>query len=270
MRKPMSRKPIEILYEDEALVAISKPPGVSVTADRSGDADLLPLLTRQRPDWTDLRLVHRLDKETSGVMVLAHGRNNQSALSRAFAKRRVRKVYLALVNGCPPGQRGRLGQPMARSRRDPRRMRIDPRRGKPAITEYEVLADFGGLSLLAVRPQTGRTHQIRLHLANAGWPLAIDPLYGSGGPLLLSQFKPGYRHKPDRPEAPLIDRLTLHSYSLEFRDEDICRAGPMIAPPERKFAATIKMLAKHGPKGPNPVEGPDIIEHLLSGRVLDN
>lgn len=266
----MSQKRIEILYADEALVAISKPPGVSVTADRSGDADLLQLLAGQRPDWTDLRLVHRLDKETSGVMVLAHGRDNQSALSRAFAKRRVRKVYLALVNGCPPGQRGRIGQPMARSRRDPRRMRIDPRRGKPAITEYEVLADFGGLSLLAVRPQTGRTHQIRLHLANAGLPLAIDPLYGSGDPLLLSQFKPGYRHKPDRPESPLIDRLTLHSYSLEFRDEDVCRAGPLVAPPERKFAAAIKMLAKHGPKGPNHLESPDIIEHLLSGRVLDN
>ena len=115
----MSIKSIEILYRDETMVAINKPPGVSVTADRSGKADLLQLLAQQY-NWTDLRLVHRLDKETSGAMVLARTRESQSALSRAFAKRLVRKVYLALVSGCPTRRGARLSWPLARSRQDRR------------------------------------------------------------------------------------------------------------------------------------------------------
>jgi len=269
----MGRHRIEILYQDEGVVAVNKPPGVSVTADRTGAADLLERLVSEHPEWGDLRLVHRLDKDTSGAMVLARGREAQSALSRAFAKRQVRKTYLALVSGRPARDRGRIGQPISRSRRNPRCMRIDPRRGKPAVTEYEVLADFGFVSLLAVRPETGRTHQIRVHLAGAGLPLAIDPVYGSDQPILLSQFKAGYRGKSGQEERPLIDRLTLHSYSLEFCEADESEGPPacrrmIVALLERKFAATVKMLTKHGPRGREAFAEPDVFERLLAGEPL--
>ncbi|MBN1126366.1 MAG: RluA family pseudouridine synthase [Sedimentisphaerales bacterium] len=267
----MAKHDIEILYQDEHLLAINKPPGVSVTADRSGKADLLQLLSAQVHSTEPLRLIHRLDKETSGAMVLAKDRETQSNLSRAFAKRQVQKTYLALVCGFIDAPQGRIKVRLARSRKDPRKMHIDPRRGKEAVTEYQLLADFGIMALLAVRPQTGRTHQIRMHMAHVGLPLAIDPLYGSGKSIKLSDFKKKYRPKGPRDEfeeSPLIDRLTLHSYCLELPETETTEARILIARPERKFAAAIKMLAKHGPQSHEAFLQPDLLEILMTGQSL--
>ena len=98
-------------------------------------------------------------------------------------------------------------------------MRIDVRGGKKSSTEWKLLADFGEISLLAVQPITGRTHQIRVHLASAGMPLAIDPLYGSNNPIMLSDFKNKYTRAKFSEEKPLMDRLTLHCYQLEFKGQ---------------------------------------------------
>ncbi|MBN1815971.1 MAG: RluA family pseudouridine synthase [Sedimentisphaerales bacterium] len=267
----MAKQDIEILYQDEHLLAVNKPPGVSVTADRSGKADLLPLLSSQVSLAEPLRLIHRLDKDTSGAMVLAKDRPTQSALSRAFAKRQVRKTYLALVHGIVDSPQGRIKVPLARSRKDPKKMHIDPRRGKEAVTEYRLLADFGIMALLAVCPRTGRTHQIRMHMAHAGLPLAIDPLYGSDKPIRLSDFKKNYRPKGPKDgveESALIDRLTLHSYSLELPETETTPARTLIARPERKFAAAVKMLAKHGPQGPDAFVLPGLLEILLAAQPL--
>lgn len=126
-------------------------------------------------------------------------------------------------------------------------MHIHPRLGKPALTLWEQLADFGLLSLVSAQIITGRTHQIRIHFSHRGMPLAIDPVYASSEPLMLSSYKNNYRPKPDRPEPPMIDRLTLHAYQLTIPvgAEETPAAKTFVAGLDKKFASVIKLLAKH-------------------------
>ena len=241
----MAKNDINILFEDDQILLINKPTGVSVTADRSGKADILQLLTKQLSPSEPLRLVHRLDKETSGVLLIAKHKEAQSRYSRLFAKREVQKLYLAVVNGPLAHTGGSIKDPIARSQRNPQAMHIHPRLGKPAHTIWEQLADFGELSLVSARIITGRTHQIRIHFSHRKMPLAIDSIYGSARPLMLSSFKYGYRSKPGREEPAMIDRLTLHAYQLTIPtgEEEIMKT--VVAPLDKKFASVIKLLAKH-------------------------
>lgn len=262
----MRKKETEIVYEDQELLVINKPAGVSVTGDRAGDDDIVTILRKQLVGEGEIRLVHRLDKYVSGVMILAKSRAMQSELSGYFARRLVKKKYLALSSGYVSEREGKIDVPIARSRKDGRIMCVDRRRGKEAVTRWRLLADFGGIVFLEVEPVTGRTHQIRVHLAHAQMPLAIDPLYGSSKALMLSDFKVDYRAKPGREESSLIDRLTLHAYELEIPvggERVIYRVKP-----ERKFAAAIKMLGKHGPMGGKAFLDEGCLEAILGGREI--
>ena len=261
------KKKIEIVHKDADFIVINKPPGVSVTADRSGADELLTVLRKQLPCEKDLRLVHRLDKFTSGAMLIATTAGAQSRLSSWFEKRVIKKTYLGLVSGVVSTQEGIIDIPLAHSRKDKRLMIVDRKRGKAALTHWRLLADFGLVSLLTVCPVTGRTHQIRVHLASKGLPLAIDPLYGATRPLLLSDFKAGYTRKKGKEEMPLIDRLTLHCYQLEVPSED---SGRLIytARLDKKFAAAIKMLTKHNPNGPDTFLNQDNLTKILNAEQL--
>lgn len=259
---------IEIIYRDENILVINKPTGISVTGDRSGKDDIIKILQGQLPDVQEFRLVHRLDKDTSGVMVLAQNLETQSVLSSAFEKRLVGKVYLAIVSGYIDRDRGTVKAPLARKKSDQRLIGVNPRRGKPAVTRYEVLADFGGYALVAAYPETGRTHQIRVHMLHRHIPLAVDPLYGGKKPLMLSEIKQGYRQKKGADEKPLIDRLTLHAYSLELPETEVCRKGIYIAKLDKKFTAAIKMLTRHNPRGTEAFEDEGMLERILGGVVL--
>jgi RluA family pseudouridine synthase len=214
----MRKAVVEIIYQDQDIIVINKPSGISVTADRTGRPELRDLLGKQLGPQTtsELLLVHRLDKETSGVMILALNPQAQAQFSGYFEKRQVRKTYLALVTGPVPTQEGAIDMPLAQDPRNPQLMRIARKNGKEAVTRWRLLADFGMTALLAVTPETGRTHQIRVHLPGIGLPLAIDPLYGSSKPLFLSEFKSDYRLGRGQIEKPLIDRLTLHAYQIDL------------------------------------------------------
>ena len=243
----MAKNDIDILFEDDHVLLINKPSGISVTADRSGKPDILQLLKQQLSPSEPLRLVHRLDKETSGVLLIAKHKEAQSRYSQLFEKRDVQKLYLAVVNGPLAYPSGSIKDPIARSQRNPQAMHIHPRLGKPAHTIWKQLADFGTLSLVSAQLITGRTHQIRIHFSHRGMPLAIDPVYGSASPLMLSAFKYGYRPKPGRDEPAMIDRLTLHAYQLTIPvgPEDGETIETFVAPLDKKFASVIKLLAKH-------------------------
>ena len=277
----MPKTKIEIIYADDDVIVINKPAGLSVTKDRAGMPQLTDILTEQLGAETasQLRLVHRLDKHTSGVMILARNKETQSVLSGYFERKLVKKTYLALVTGIPPGREGTINTPLARSRKNPAIMRISRQKGKAAATEWKLLADFGSIALLAVNPLTGRTHQIRVHLPYIGLPLAIDPLYGAKRPLFLSDFKADYRLAKDKTEKPLINRLTLHAYQLSFRaqpkaesrnlfNNSSSRPNCFIARLDKKFAATIKMLTKHNPKGPDAFVNPDDLSKIINTRRL--
>lgn len=223
----MPKAKIEIIYTDDDLLVINKPSGVSVTKDRSGKAQLTDLLSEQLGSeaTSRLRLIHRLDKHTSGVMMLAKTPQAQSTFSSYFTKRLIKKTYLAIVTGFVGSKQGKINAALTTDRKNPMAMCITRRKGKRASTNWRLLADFGSIALLAVSPVTGRTHQIRVHLPSIGLPLAIDPLYGTSQPIFLSDFKPGYRLTRAKTEKPLIDRLTLHAYQLELPETTPPHAG---------------------------------------------
>jgi len=292
----MRKTIVEIIYQDQDIIVINKPAGVSVTADRTGAPELLDILARQLGPQVSaqLRLVHRLDKDTSGVMILAKNAPTQSTFSGYFGNRQVRKTYLALVTGAVPGREGTVDARLTQDRKNPQLMRITRKKGKQAITHWRLLADFGAIALLAVNPETGRTHQIRVHLPSIGLPLAIDPLCGSSKPLFLSEFKTDYRLGKGQIEKPLIDRLTLHAYQIDLPNPPTtspvipANTTPSVIPakagihPEgqpnrpdcfvarldKKFAAALKMLTKYNPKGPNAFLNPDAYKSIAEHRRL--
>ena len=275
----MKKDTIEIIYQDNDIIVINKPAGISVTKDRSGRPQLIDFLIQQIGDeaTSHLRLVHRLDKETSGVMILARNKSSQKTFADYFYQRKVKKTYLALVNGYVPQATGVIDAPIGHSKKNPELMVIDQKHGKQSITEWRLLADFGKLSLIAANPLTGRTHQIRVHLASIGLPLAIDPLYGNSEPLMLSEFKKDYRLGKFQDEKPLIDRLTLHAYQISFPDASVIASGTnevsearqshfFLAPLDKKFQTTIKMLTKYNKKGPAAFFDPADLEKILNSQ----
>jgi 23S rRNA pseudouridine1911/1915/1917 synthase len=212
MRAEGEDLPLRVLYEDEEVLAIDKPAGMVVhPAPGSWRGTVVNALLHRRLVSSALGderpgIVHRLDKETSGVLLVARTAQAQAALSRAFHDRRVRKTYQAIVLGVPRATHGVLEWTIGRHPRERKRMSIHSRSGRAARTVYRRLEGFGTLSLLEVEPETGRTHQIRVHLAALGHPVLGDPLYGA---------RTG-RARPPRGAGRDFPRQALHAAELEF------------------------------------------------------
>ena len=281
----MPKNEIEIIYQDTNIIVINKPAGISVTKDRSGKPQLTDILAKQLGNemTAKLRLVHRLDKDTSGVMILALNRAAQRQFADYFFKRTVKKTYLAIVKGAAFEPDGVVDAPIAPCKNKPGLMVIDRKDGKESITNWRLLANFGLVSLLAVTPLTGRTHQIRVHLTSIGLPLAFDPIYAVKSPIMLSEYKKDYRLGRFQEEKPLIERLTLHAYQIILPPELVLRRESQglsnaegsgiqnncfIAKLDKKFAATIKMLTKHNPQGPSAFFNPTEFDRILAGLAI--
>lgn len=219
--------PLDILYEDDDLIAVNKPAGMVVHAGagaRQGTLvnallyhfqQLSTVGGEQRPG-----IVHRLDKGTSGVILAARTDEAHRKLAAQFTQRTVEKHYIALVHGQMKQQQGRIRLPVARDRVRRTRMTTRYREGRPADTEYKVLESVKGFSLLELRLHTGRTHQIRVHLSSLGRPVAGDRLYGAPGVLRL-----------DNRKRPTLNRNFLHAKQLSFRqprtDEPVTVSAPL-------------------------------------------
>jgi 23S rRNA pseudouridine1911/1915/1917 synthase len=274
----MPKNDIEIIYENADIIVINKPAGISVTKDRSGKPQLTDLLAKQlgKEMTAKLRLVHRLDKDTSGVMILALNRAAQRQFADYFFNRTVKKTYLAIVKGAVLDPDGVIDAPLAPCKKKPELMIIDHRSGKESVTNWRLLANFGLVSLLAVNPLTGRTHQIRVHLTSIGLPLVFDPLYAVKSPIMLSEYKKDYRLGRFQEEKPLIERLTLHAYQIVLPPELVLsnvekfgiQNNCLIAKLDKKFAATIKMLTKHNPQGHSAFFNPTEFDRILAGLAI--
>jgi 23S rRNA-/tRNA-specific pseudouridylate synthase len=214
-------------------------------------------------------------------MLLAKNKDGQRQFSGYFTKGQIKKTYLALVSGAITQDSGTIDAPIGNNRKDPRLMGIDfGKRGKKAVTNWRLLADFGNAALVAVEPITGRTHQIRVHMPSMGMPLTIDPLYGNSEGLMLSTFKSDYRLGKWQEEKPLIERLTLHAYSLlvprgsllvenqQPETSNLQQGTTFVAKLDKKFAAAVKMLAKHNRQGPAAFKDPDMLANILDGKPI--
>ncbi len=203
---------LRVLYEDDDLLAIDKPPGMVVhPAPGAWRGTVVNALLHRALVSRDLSpdrpgIVHRLDKETSGLLLIARHERAQVALSCAFRERQVRKTYLAIVLGEPRRVSGSLEWAIGRHPHERQRMSIRSRSPRAARTRYTVVERFDGLALLRLEPETGRTHQIRVHLAAMGHPVLADPLYGA---------KKG-RALPTRGAARAFARQALHASELEL------------------------------------------------------
>jgi len=240
---------LDVLYLDEDLLVVNKPAGMLVIPDRAGQGGIMPILREQvHLSGDELRLVHRLDRPTSGVLLLARNLNAQRQLVRQFEHRKIDKRYLALVAGQPPADFGTIDQRIAPTGRG-NKVRIDPGTGKRAITKWWVLQRFAGFCLLECRLITGRTHQIRVHLQAAGMPLAVDPLYGGREAIWLSEIKAGYKRSRRKQERPLMERPSLHASAIGFRHPRTDEPMRIEAALPRDFAATLKQLCKYASPG---------------------
>lgn len=202
----------DILLENEELVAVHKPSGLLSIPDREGKEVSLKLLLQER--LGQILTIHRLDKDTSGIIVFARTEAMHRYLSVAFETRTVQKDYLGLVMGIPPEKEKIIDAPIMEHPVKKGTMVIHAK-GKPSVTEYRVLESLGRYSWLGFRIHTGRTHQIRVHLQHEGHPIACDPIYGDGQPILLSQLKRHYKlSRNELSERPLLNRLALHASRL--------------------------------------------------------
>ena len=214
--------PLAIVYEDAHLVVVDKPAGLVVHAGAGNpDGTLVNALLAHCPEGLSsigapLRpgIVHRLDKDTSGLVVVAKTDAAHLALARQFAEHSVERAYRALVWGNPSPPAGRITGAIGRSRHDRTRMAVVSRGGKAAVTQYRTLQVYGSIaSLVECRPATGRTHQIRVHMASIGNPIIGDPVYGGRGA--------GRAPDADR-IAPLtgFPRQALHAFLIGFRHSE--------------------------------------------------
>jgi 23S rRNA pseudouridine1911/1915/1917 synthase len=227
--------PLTVVYEDDDVLIIDKPAGlvthpapgqtsgtlVNALLARGGVAAYGTVAGEDRPG-----IVHRLDRDTSGLIVVARNDRAQSAMMAQLKARRVKKTYLALVHGAVPAENGRIEAPIGRDPRQYSRMAVIAT-GRPSVTGYRVRERFAGWTLLEVDLHTGRTHQIRVHLASIGHPVAGDPVYATGAA----------RSGPDG-----LERLFLHSYRIEFAAVDGDRVVRAEAPLPHELAQVLDSL----------------------------
>lgn len=231
----------EILLETEQFVVLNKAPGILSIPDRMQSEPSLKdkLLEKYGHIFT----VHRLDKDTSGIILFAKDETTHKFFSKAFENHTVEKYYLGLVQGVLPNQSGSIDGPIMEHVAQKGLMIVN-KNGKPSLTDYEVVEALGKYSLVKFRIHTGRTHQIRVHAKNIGHPIACDPLYGDGQPILLSSLKKKYKlSKQEEEERPILNRVALHSYQLKFTDAT-GKAFDLMAEPPKDIRALLQQLRK--------------------------
>ncbi len=227
----------EVLYEDEHLIVLNKPAGLVVHpgAGREEKTLVHGLLHRCK-DLSGIGgvmrpgIVHRLDKDTSGVMVVAKSAPAHEELAAAFKRGDVKKSYLAMVRGHMPAKKGEIDLPIGRHKIKRKKMTVNAPRSRPAITRWRVLEEFPGASLLSIRILTGRTHQIRAHMESVGHSLLGDPLYGGPRKVRTGGIEIN------------VPRQMLHSSELVFTHPIDGLSMEFEAPPPDDFNRVLQLL----------------------------
>lgn len=231
------------IYEDDDMIVLNKPAGVFTLPHRY-NSELPSLRAYLKKKQKRVWVVHRLDGETSGVIVFAKNADAHRALSEQFAKRTVQKLYWAITDGVPNEAERVIDLSIAENPAKRGSMMID-RRGKRAWSSYRILETFRSYALLEVNIKTGRMHQIRVHLQAIGYPLAIDSIYGRKSGFMLSDVKRHYNLKKFEEEQPLMGRITLHARTLHIQHPTSGEPMSFTADLPKDFEAVLRQLRKH-------------------------
>lgn len=202
-----------VVYEDDRIIVIEKPPHLPTLPDRYNRL-ILNLYDILKEEFGSIFVVHRIDRDTSGVIVFAKDAESHAALNSQFEHREIHKSYAAIVVGRPAEADGMIDSPISENQSRPGVMKINGKHGKPSVTSYRVDELFHGYAFVEAMPESGRQHQIRVHLASIGLPVMCDRVYGDGRPFYLSQVKSHYYSDGD--EKPLLSRTALHAGSISF------------------------------------------------------
>ncbi|OQA63800.1 MAG: Ribosomal large subunit pseudouridine synthase C [Spirochaetes bacterium ADurb.Bin269] len=243
MKRP---EQFSVVYEDEHIVVLNKASGLLVAQDRwDPEAPRLDVLATAElcAEGQRLYAVHRIDKDTSGLVIYAKTEDAHRTLSMAFENREVEKTYHALVNGRPSWDTIEVDMPLRADGDAKHRTVKDKHKGKDALTIFRLLAICGPYCWLEAKPVTGRTHQIRVHLQISGLSIVCDPLYSTGEPLLLSKIKRKW-HGDEFEERPLLDRLGLHAFKMKVAHPATGETMEFTAPYPKDLDTTRKQLAK--------------------------
>jgi 23S rRNA pseudouridine1911/1915/1917 synthase len=233
-----------VIYEDDWLIAFDKPSGMLVAPDRWNKerGSLVDLAHRHvSPEAFN---AHRIDAGTSGIVLFAKNKPALRTIARLFEGRKIGKTYLAIVNGAPPQNDMTVKTGMQQDNLRPGAMMVAAKGGMPTETRLHIAKQWRWHSLLEVSPITGKTHQIRVHLAYIGCPIVADRLYGRDNGLYLSAIKKDYRFKRNVAEKPLIGRLALHAAKISFQHPFTGQKVQIEAPSPKDFAIAIKYLDK--------------------------
>jgi RluA family pseudouridine synthase len=229
-----------VLYADDDIVALEKDAGIAVIPERNPE---LPSVQQMaQAEFGRLMTIHRIDKETSGVILFARNEEAHTELNRQFRERETEKRYLVIVEGEMSEPTITVDIPLSTD--STRAGRVRPSAdGKEAITLLTELERFRGYTLIMARPITGRQHQIRVHCKAVGLPLLVDPAYGQRDAFLLSTIKKRFRDY-GKDEKPLIDRLTLHAASLTVTHPTSGARLTFTSEPPKDFRAVLTQLRK--------------------------
>jgi 23S rRNA pseudouridine1911/1915/1917 synthase len=239
--------PLDVIYEDEELIVLNKQSDIIVHPARGNTHGTLVNALAFYSDELSTGLgefrpgiVHRLDRNTTGVMVVTKNDTAQWKIAKQFENRQVKKTYLAIVHGTPDLNADRIKVPLGVHPRIREKYAVRPDSGKEAITFYEILEPFRGFSLLKLTPKTGRTHQIRVHLAYVKHPIVCDDMYGGKRVYQwqLADTEPTV-------QEPLLSRVALHAYSLEFKHPTTEKMVEFEAPMPQDMQNLLNALRKH-------------------------
>lgn len=236
-----SKKDEWLVEEQEDFIAINKPSGLLSIPDREGKEISLKVLLAEK--YGKVFTVHRLDRDTSGLIIFAKNEIAHKYLSQQFEHRQTEKIYHGLVLGSPSPASGSIEEPISEHPVQ-RGLMVIHRNGKPSLTDYEVVEDFKQYSWVQFRIHTGRTHQIRIHMKQLGYPIVCDPLYGDGKPFLLSSIKNRFKlSKDELEEKPMLPRLALHASLLRILGND-GKSITLEAPLPKDMRASLQQLRK--------------------------